>query len=184
MTLSPVLLRLSLIVALIANGVTGAFAATQMQTAHVAEIAAEAKPEPVTRNDAVKPPCHEHIGRRQPCRYVRHELRRRTWRTGLLRFREMRLRVHAPRRRHSDEPAYAPSAYRPRVRPTSLDVGPCHACPSASDPTSDRLSVPGRRRAPFRLHGCPRSAVLRVGWIVAQRTLLPFRDVFRSFHVF
>jgi hypothetical protein len=53
------LLRLLLVLALIANGVTGAFAATQMQTAHVAGMAVEEKA--VAHADASKPPCHEQM---------------------------------------------------------------------------------------------------------------------------
>jgi hypothetical protein len=61
MRLSPVLLRLLLMLALLANGVTGAFATTHMQVAHVAEMAAETKTVAAAHADAAKPPCHEHM---------------------------------------------------------------------------------------------------------------------------
>ena len=60
MRLPPLLLRLLLTLALIANGVTGAFAATQMQTAHVAEITAQAKATTLAHTKSAEPACHEH----------------------------------------------------------------------------------------------------------------------------
>ena len=54
------LLRLLLVLALIANGVTGAFAATQMQAVHVAGMAAQEKAA-AAHADAPKPPCHEQM---------------------------------------------------------------------------------------------------------------------------
>ena len=62
MRLSTLLLRLSLILALIANGTTSAFAATQMQAAHLAEEASEAKVAQAARTEsAQQPPCHVHV---------------------------------------------------------------------------------------------------------------------------
>ena len=65
MRFSPLLLRLLLILALIANGATSAFAATQMQVAHLSENAAEVKASKLARAESATPPCHEHASARQ-----------------------------------------------------------------------------------------------------------------------
>jgi hypothetical protein len=61
MRLSTLLLRLSLILALIANGTTSAFAATQMQAAHWVDKATEANAAQSVRTESAQPPCHEHV---------------------------------------------------------------------------------------------------------------------------
>jgi len=58
MRIAPALIRVLLILALIANGATSAFAATQMQISHLNEKAAEAEA-PKSAQSSV-PPCHEH----------------------------------------------------------------------------------------------------------------------------